>query len=236
MDGNYIPPDGSGMSDVNLNHYANHVSCVICHSSVTSEQAVALDQLSDAQRGLVLLSAVQTEHDIYACKTCLAALGSENQQISGYLNSFAHLESYHELVQAFARAYIGALIVCNLFQSTKIFPAVAGAFLFAMCPWRVLIDLVIKIFSFPPLLLIIVFIPWTVIVYFGTNPFSFARLLNNPSQYIPWTTFYFFHDSFVEAVFIGMAIVGVLYLFAYLSADYLTNIDIDELPPEKGSK
>lgn len=232
MEGNCIPPDGSGMSDVNLNRYASHVSCVLCQSSVPSEQAVALDQLSDAQRGLVLLSGVQTEIDVYACKTCLTALGSENQKLAGYLNSFAHLESYHEIMQAFARAYIGSLVVCNLFQSTKIFPAVAGAFLFAMCPWRVLADLVIKIFSFPPLLLTVLFIPWTVIVYFGTNPFSFARLLDNPSQYIPWTTFTLFHDSYIEAVFIGMAIVGVLYVFAYMSADYLTNIDIDELPPE----
>jgi hypothetical protein len=232
MEGNYIPPDESGMSDVNLNHYANHVCCVMCHTSVPFEQAKSLDKLPDSERGLVLLSGVQTEYDGWVCLTCLTALCGGKRKLTGYLNSFAHLESYGEFVQAFVRAYIGSVIVCNLFQSTAILPAVAGAFIFAMCPWDLLLETIIGIFSFPPLLLTVLFIPWTVIVYFGTNPFSFMRLLDDPSQYFPWTTFTFFHDNYIEAVFIAMGIVGVLYAFAYLSTDYLTNIDIDELPPE----
>lgn len=232
MEANYIPPDGSGMKDVNLNHYASHVVCVMCNSSVPATGAKALDALSDRQRGLVLLSGIQTEYEAYVCSSCLLALGGEDEKLAGYLNSFSHLESYHELIQAFARAYLGSVILCNLFQTTDVLPAVAGAFLFAMCPWRLLLEFFIKIFTFPPLGLAILFVPWTVIVYFGTRPFSFIRLIEDPAQYIPWTTFTFFHDSFLEAVLIGMGIVGVLYVFAKQSADYLDDIDIDDLPPE----
>ena len=210
MSGNYVSPEGVGMADVNLAHYANHVSCMLCHSSIKTSEAIPLASLSDSQRGLVLLSGMQTELDPFVCTLCLSTLSNEKNNVTGYLNSFSHFSSYSEVIQGIGRAYFGVLIICNLFQSTNILPAVIGAVFFAMCSWSELAEIFIKIMSFPPFLLTALFIPWTVIVYFGTNPFSLARLLNDPGQYIPWTTFTFFHENYITGVFIGAIVVVVL--------------------------
>jgi len=228
--------EGSGMKDVNLAHYAANVSCMVCQSSFSVSEAVSLAQLSDKQRGLVMLSGIQTEYDAYICRQCLASLDSGKKDFTGLLNSFAHLESYHEIMQAFGRAYLGAFIVSNLFVSTHVLPAVIGALVFAMCPWSILYAFLVKIVTFPPLGIALLFVPWAVIVYFGTNPISFAQLIDDPGQYFPWTKVTFLHENYIEGVFIGMAIVGILYVFALFSSDYLLNIDEEALMKEENEE
>ena len=159
-------------------------------------------------------------------------LRSGEGNINNYLNAFAHLESYHQIVQAIGRAFIGVVLISNLFVTKHIVVLVLAALVFALCDWARLGRAGLTILKFPPLLIAIVFAPWAITLVVGTRPFVFARLIEDPLYYCPWKTFTIFDDAFLEAVFLGMFVLGILYIFAVFSAKYLDEDDMAEAPDE----
>ena len=207
--------------ETNLQHYANHVQCNVCRAWLQKEVAIPLASLSAQEQGLVRLEGFTTDHESYVCANCLETFRQGGGDINRYLNAFAHLESYHQIIQAIGRAFIGVVIVSNLFVTQNIVALMFAALVFALCDWKRLLQAGWTIIKFPPLLVAIVFTPWAITIFFGTRPFAFAKLVEDPFYYCPWKTFTLFHDVYIEAVFLGMFVLGILYIFAVFSAKYL---------------
>ena len=211
---------------VNLQHYAENVQCNVCRSWLQKEIAIPLSSLTAQEQGLVRLEGFTTDHESYVCANCIEGFREGGGDINRYLNSFAHLESYHQIIQAIGRAFIGVVLFSNLFVTKNIVALMFAALVFALCDWAKLGRAAWTIIKFPPLLICLVFAPWAITIFFGTRPFAFAKLIDNPFYYCPWTTFTFFDDVFIEAVFLGMFVLGILYIFAVFSAKYL---DADDM-------
>ena len=220
--------DSKRAEELNLGHYAQNVECSLCRSWIPKEQALPLNSLSSHEQGLVNLNGFMTEHENWLCKNCLEQMREGQGDVNSYLNAFAHLESYHELIQGVGRAFLGVILVGNLFVTQNIAILELSALFFALCDWPKLASIAWTILKFPPLFIAILFIPWTVTVFLGTQPFVFAKLIEDPLYYCPWKTFTFINETYVEAVFLGLFILGILYVFAIFGAKYLDEDEISE--------
>ena len=229
------PRDGTPGDQVRLDHFASNVQCMVCKRWLSRGQALPLASLAESDRGLVQLEGIPGDIDMHVCTPCLETLKSRGG-INSLLNAFAHLESHHQLVQAFGRAFIGVVLTANLFASTNLALLTTAAFFFILCDWSRLASLSWTLLTFPPFLAAVVFTPWALTIFFGTRPFSFARLIDNPLYYCPWRSFVVMDETFIESIFLAFLVLGLLYAFAVFSRDYLDDAGgVPDMPEDGGT-